>query len=110
MAINPQILDVDSAEPFYDLIATLSGVEYRFELQWNVNNEYWGISLYTSDNTPIFQGRKITTNSNVFAYCSSPLLPPGKLYAVDTSESTAEPEYEDLGVRILLIYTEDETL
>lgn len=100
-------IEIDSDDPFFDLSVELSGKLYIIEISWNVENEFWTISLFTSDKEPIFLGRKIVINYNLFSYCSHPLLPPGRLFALDTSFTNTECGESDLGNRVILVYTDD---
>jgi hypothetical protein len=100
------LLDIDSSEPFYQVEHTLSGINYKIKIQWNVQNEFWTISLYTSDDIPIIEGQRIVINYSLFSTCSNPLLPPGLFYAIDESETNEEPGEEDLGNRIKVLYLE----
>jgi hypothetical protein len=99
--------DIDYDNPFFDFTVDLSGTIYTIEINWNTENEFWTLGLYTSDKQPITQGRKIVCNSNLFEFCSHELLPPGKLYAVDTSGNNLDPGEDDLGIRVILVYSDD---
>lgn len=97
-------ISLKSISPLFDFYVDFDGKEYIIEIAWNVENSFWTISLYTSEKSTIFEGRKIVLNYNLFEYCSHPLLPTGKLRAVDTSGTYKDCTYDDLGDRVKLVY------
>lgn len=96
------LTDIDT---FFDFSIEISGKTYIIEMFWNVENEFWSISLFTSEKLPIFLGRKLVLNYDLFSFCSNPLLPPGTLKAVDQSKTFKDCGFEDLGNRVILIYS-----
>lgn len=102
--INYEI-PIESIEPFFDLRIDILNIEYILEFSWNNEGNFWTISMFTSDKTPIFLGRKLILNYDIFSYCSNPLLPTGSLRAIDESNTLKECDFDDLGNRIKLIYS-----
>lgn len=102
--INYEI-PIESIEPFFDLRIDILNIEYILELSWNNEGNFWTISMFTADKTPIFLCRKLILNYDIFSYCSHPLLPQGNLRAVDESNTLKECDFDDLGNRIKLIYS-----
>lgn len=94
--------DIDS---FFDLRVDILNTEYILEFIYNNQGEFWSISMYTADKTPIFLGRKVVLNYDLFSYCSNPLLPIGSLRAIDESNTLKECGFDDLGNRVKIIYT-----
>jgi hypothetical protein len=97
-------IPIENIEPSFDLSIDILEKEYILEFSWNNEGEFWNISMFTSDKTPIFLGRKLVLNYDLFSYCSNPLLPQGKLRAVDESNTLKECDFDDLGNRVKLIY------
>ena len=102
--MNDYEIPIETVDPFFDFSIELSGKEYIIEIIWNNEEDFWTISLFTSDKTPIFLKRKIVANYDLFSFCSNPLLPDGQLLAIDTQNILTPIAYEDLGNRISLVY------
>lgn len=97
-------IPLENVTPFFDFSLEILGKEYIIECIWNSENEFWSLSLFTFDKTPVFLSRKIVINYNLFSNCSHPLLPIGQLIAVDTSNTNKECSLDDLGNRVKLRY------
>lgn len=109
--MNDELININTTELYFILSVVLSGAEYKLEFAWNEQNKYWTISLYTESEEPIFQGRKLVLDCNLFAFCSHDNLPDGQLYAIDSTESKDEISELDLGNnRILIVYIPNETI
>ena len=66
-------IQIGDIEPFFDLSIDISDVEYILEFAWNNEGSFWTVSMFTTDKTPIFTGRKLVLNYDLFSYCSSKL-------------------------------------
>jgi hypothetical protein len=102
MAIS--ILPIDASEPAYTVDVDLSGVVYRLSLAYNTRASHWTIGIGLPDGTTISAGQVIRSNWDLFAMIQSPLLPPGRLFAVDQGDTGADPTADDLGERVLICY------
>lgn len=98
-------IPITNIDSYFDLRVDILNIEYIFEFAWNNQGEFWSISMYTADKTPIFLGRKVVLNYDLFSYCSNPLLPSGSLRAIDESKTLVECGFDDLGNRVKIIYT-----
>ena len=96
--------NIDYLNPFFTFTTDLSGTEYLIEINYNEENDYWTLSLFLADSTPILVGTKIVINYNLFQFCSNELLPNGELYAIDASSTNQECGDGELGQRVVLIY------
>ncbi len=100
----PGIIPIDGELGYQSLQVTLDGVEYTIELDWNMRDSRWYLSLLAADGTDLVRGVAVTVDA--------PLLrrfvggfPPGDLMALDTTEAGAEiTAMEELGVRVQLVY------
>lgn len=109
--MNDEIIKITTSELDFILSVVLSSTEYKMGFSWNNHNRYWTISLYSENDEPIFEGRKIVLDTNLFAFCSHNNLPDGQLYAIDSTESKDDISELDLSNgRILITYIPNETI
>lgn len=100
-------IDVDPNTPNQIFGVELDGTSFRMALRFNNRDGYWYLSLYTSQDEPIVQGRKVVLDFPLWARYVDPRLPPGQVLAVDTSGVGEEAGEFDLGARVQLVYVED---
>jgi len=94
----------DSTSAFTQEV-TLDGTPYVFRFSWNFRGEYWTMSLYALDKSPILEGVKIVMNENLLASHPGTALPPGQMWAVAASDSTERIGFSDLYVgKVELVY------
>lgn len=74
----------------------LDGQELRFFFAWNVRHEFWSMSLYLSDGTPLFQGIRLTTGIIINRQIVNPDSLQGRIVAVDTTGNRHPPGRYDL--------------
>ena len=89
----------------YEQFQELDGREYQFTLDWNERNEHWTLGAYLPDGTRLAVGRKVVIGVPLFRGEIDKRLPPGLLIAVDASESGTESDVDELGSRVLLMYS-----
>lgn len=97
-------LPIDSEDKNYFVGCELSGVLYRFRVLWNERGQFWTIGIFDSSDNPIVQGVKIVSDYPLFARFSNPLLPPGQIYCINTSDDKTEPNDSNLGTQFLIVY------
>lgn len=96
-----------SNDPWSELQVKLDGVGYTIELRWNTRASAWFMELRDTDDNVLVTGRKITVDWPLINLRdNNPLLPPGQLYAYDTSGQSLDPTLDDLGTRVVLLYLE----
>jgi hypothetical protein len=107
-----QQLYVTSGESRFSFQTELDGKVYGFDLHWNTRDEAWYLTILDSDDEVLLAGLKLVVSFPLISRFRSFDLPPGELEAVDTNTTTAEvdPGLDDLGQRVLLIYTPPEDL
>lgn len=95
-----------STDQLFTQTTTLSGSDFIFTFSWNAREGAWYFDLADQDGVPILLSIKITVNWPFGARCLDPRMPPGILAAVDLTEQDLDPELEDLGNRVRLMYIE----
>jgi hypothetical protein len=88
----------------YDLGVTLDGVAYLLELRWNTREEAWYLDVRLEDGTDVVTGIKVVVGFPLAARSAHAKLPPGALFASDTSGKNQDPGIADLGNRVRLYY------
>lgn len=96
--------------PYYSKKITLDGETFLFLFKWNVREEAWYLSIYREDETPIQVGRKIVVNWPLLRRLVSADAPLGSLSAYETTGSEEEPNFSELGTRVLLLYADEEEI
>ncbi len=105
-------IQIEKGASAFSQRATLDGVSYTLDLNWNDRAGAWYLSILDSAGAPLLLSRKLATHAPILKkYKSIAGLPPGELLAVDPSKSIAYAGYDELGPGrgvSLLYYDADE--
>jgi hypothetical protein len=96
--------------PHYDFVVELDGATYLVELKWNEREAAWYLSIGADEDTPLVAGKKVVLNIPLISRHRDSRLPPGALIALDTSGKDEPPGLDDLGRRVVLTYSDEETV
>lgn len=99
------LLPLRSDSPHFDFQVELEGTTFGFELKWNSRDEAWYLTVRAADDTIVLAGLKLVVRHPLLSRYRRLGLPKGELEAVDTTGKDAEAGLNDLGVRVLLLYT-----
>lgn len=91
-----QVLPIRFKQASGEVKTRLDGVEYRFFFAWNNSHEFWSMSLYEANGTPLFQGIRLTTGIILNRQVVNPDSPQGRIVAVDTTGALQPPGRHDL--------------
>lgn len=83
---------------------------YTLTLRWSGREARWYLDIYDEERAPLYIGIAIVLNFPLGIRCASADFWPGLLMAVDTSGANQEPNLNDLGTRVKLIYVDSEDL
>lgn len=100
------LIPVDSDAEFYDLTVDLDGRSYTFEVRWNARSLAWFIATYDGSGELLVAPRRVVIGANLLGRGADSRLPPGELLAVDTSQTGADAGRDDLGTRVVIVYSE----
>lgn len=102
----------DGSQYDYDQTVQLDGVTYRLRMLYNVRREVWSASLYTENDTPLFEGRTCGLNVDLLNRCFVQGRPPGTLFVGTYSQHRDTPGLLDIGqdARYRLIYVPEDEL
>lgn len=85
-------------------VVDLGDTLYKLEFAWNTRDERWYMSISLTDGTVLLAGLPIVVDYPLIDRFTNENLPYGALIAVDTSGRGAEPNIDDLGNRVKLIF------
>jgi hypothetical protein len=90
----------------YDFAIELDGTTYTIALRWNGRDSAWYLDIMDAERTPLAMGRKVVVGWPLFGRSKVAGLPPGRLFAMDTSGADQDPGKGELGGRVQLFYQE----
>ena len=102
-----QIPMPDASDPNrYDFIqqADLDGSTYSLRFRWNGDSGGWYLDILAADKTPILCGSRLVVNFPIGSRFRDLGLPPGRIFALDTTGQGIDPGEEDLGTRVQVYY------
>jgi hypothetical protein len=83
----------------------LDGREYVLGFNWNSRDARWSLSLADAAGVPIVSGIYIVCGVALLRLVTDVRCPPGDIFARD-KDGLGDPGFNDLGVRVDLIYKE----
>lgn len=98
------------AYPDETVRCSFEGQSYAIRWLWNERDGAWVFSL--SDNEGlVVSGVRVALNVDLLRTVPmSPRRPPGKMYVIDPSGSTVEPDLESLGKSVKVVYVPEAEL
>jgi len=86
---------------------SLEGVSYVIRTRYNERAGAWFFDLSLDDGTALITGKKVVVSWLLSGFREAGSnIPPGMLYASDTSASDIDPTLEDFGTRVVMRYRE----
>lgn len=109
IAASPEtrIIPTLEGEPNYSMRLRLDGKDYNFTFRWNERLARWAMSIFDDDQVPLALGIPIVSNWPMLRFYQwDKRLPPGELFAIDTTNDGSPPGFYDLAPdkRVQLIY------
>ena len=93
--------------PIYSYTIDLDGTTYTLRYRYNSRMEKWFLDFRTETGESIVEGIPIVADWPIFDRFQDDRLPPGILFAFDTSGQAEDPGRYDLGNRVQMIYQEE---
>ena len=106
-------LPVSSDNGDNSFITTIGGKKLKFRFWYNRRMNIWCMSVYDELGDPIMEGKAAVLGTDFFGQCTDSRLPQGgSLVAVnlDDKQPGLEAGEFDLGVRVRLVYTQQEPI
>lgn len=95
-----------STEPLFSQVTTLSGQDFILTFAWNPREGAWYLDIADQDGVAIVLSRKVVVDFPLVTRCTDPRRPAGVLMAIDTTNMGRDPQLDDFGTRVHLIYSE----
>ncbi|WP_448510308.1 phage baseplate plug family protein [Immundisolibacter sp.] len=99
-------LPVRTDLPAYDFSIILDGETFIFSFEWNERGSYWTMDVLDSEGNHLVAGVRMTTGVNLLAQYRNENLPKGSLFLLDTRGFNDDPQVDNFGKNVLLMYRE----
>lgn len=100
------ILPASQSLPAFSYQIELEGTTYTFRYNFNQRMDRWIFDIRTEFGDPIIAGIPLVSDWPILGRFQDERLPPGFLFAFDTSGQRVDPGRFDLGNRVQMIYQE----
>jgi hypothetical protein len=94
----------------YPQRTTIDGVDYELLFMWNGRESKWYVSIFDANGNALAVGRAVVANQPLFERDTSPDLPQGMLFAMDSSYEGSHPSLFELGDRVKIVYVDEDSL
>ena len=99
-------IPVSNVFPAYSFRVELEAIIYVLRFRLNVRQDIWKMDILSENRTPLINGIAVLTNWNLTGQYKTPEMPPGTFMPYDTEEKGKNPDGNDFGDRIKLLYEE----
>jgi len=100
MPIQGFRIPLSTSVPAYIQTIELDGTRYRMQVRYRRRLRAWYLSLYTSDEVPIIEGRRLSPGSGPLFWTRRVGSPPGFLYV----RGVDPYDRDDAGQSLQLVY------
>ncbi len=105
-----EAIQTPSGAAFWTQRVVLDGRAFYLRGEWNQRLGRWFLGLSDQDELVVSSPRKVVADFDLLRQCSDDRRPGGALIAIDTSGEGVDPDFDDLGVRVQLVYVSKEEL
>ena len=95
-------------DSYWEQRLILAGEPFSLIANWNIRDETWDVSLFTSEGDPLIVGRKLVLNTNVLQQVQAEEAPKGVLLVVPVSDKTTAITRDNMGIDVELVFIEEE--
>jgi hypothetical protein len=100
----PVNLPLEPSNASYQVVTTLDGANYIFDVRWNPEDPGWFIDVSDAVGDQIAIGLKVVLGVVLGRRITDSRIWPGMLIAVDTSNAGLDAGLDDLGGRVQVQY------
>lgn len=100
----PITLPIDNTFSNFSFNVPLDGTTYIFNFVYNTRSEQWTMHISDIDGNALVNGIKLVLSYDLFDQYKHLNIPPGELYAIDTTKKEIEITRENLGEAVKLVY------
>lgn len=102
--MTAQIIPLRTDSPRYSIRTELDGARYVIDLEWNDRAEAWFLAVADGEGVRLVESVRVVIDFPLLDAYSNAALPPGVLFAVDSTNADLDPGRADLGDRVQIIY------
>jgi hypothetical protein len=99
-------LPVAADTPHQSFSVTLNGTVFGFKLRYNSRAGHWALDLYDAGANPLLSGIAIRLGVDLLAQYAGDTLPAGSLFAINWVDAYSEPDRDNFGSDVSLVYEE----
>lgn len=90
--------------PHFDVDVDLDGSAFKLELRWNERGAAWHLSIYDAGGNRLVANQRVVVGRGLLERRADARLPPGEMFALDTTGADQDPGADSLGNRVTLVY------
>lgn len=98
------VLPFVPSEPFYQFATVIEDQNYVFDVRWNGRDSAWYFDVQTETNEVIRRGIKVVLGAYLGRVSTHALFENGAIVALDTSRKQVDATFDDIGVRVFVLY------
>jgi hypothetical protein len=99
-------LPVSQDTPYQSFSVQLEGSVYQVRLRYNTRAGHWALDLADDAGTRLISGIAIRLGVDLLSAYSDDSFPPGKLFAINWVNAYQEPDRDNFGADVSLVYEE----
>lgn len=104
-----EIIPIENEQLAFRQLMTLNEAVVNLRFYYNSRSERWKMDVLDQDNDPIILGRTVNLGLDLLGRFFDERLPDGFLSTFDLKDRDSEPDLENFGSDVLMIFdTEDE--
>lgn len=92
------------------LVTPTGSATYTFDVRWNTRDDAWRFDMYDPDGILMVAGVKIVLNVPLGRRSAHSFFNNNSIIAMDSSLSGLDPNYDDLGTRVVVWHLTDADL
>ncbi len=96
--------------PAYDFSIILEGSTYYLNFEWNERGSFWSMDILDSEQNHLVAGVRMTTGVDLLKQFKNEMLPQGSFFLLDTKGKNSDPQVDNFGTTVLLMYRESSTV
>lgn len=97
-------IDISNDLPYYSIQVSLDDIEYILTFKYNTRMDRWLFSFSESNGSIIFSGILLVLGINFFDLIADDRQPTGELRMYDTTQNANEPNKDNFGQTLKMIY------
>lgn len=101
----PVLIPFQPSENNYRLVVPIDGLVYLLDARWNTVDNAWYFDMYEEDESPVMINVKVLLGVRIGRVNAHPFLDTHVISVLDTSSTSTEAGFGDLGGRVQVVVT-----